>query len=73
MEVGMSASKDVAIDIDWIDEAAVATLARAAGFVLRPEELPAIAGQLRRAFEIAAPLLAYEPADDEEPGPIWRP
>jgi len=69
----MTASKDVATDIDWIDESAVATLARAAGVVLEPEELPAIVVQLRRAYEIATPLLAYDPADDEEPGPVWRP
>jgi hypothetical protein len=69
----MSASKDVAIDIDWIDESAVATLARAAGVVLKPEELPSIVMQLQRACEIASPLLAYDPADDEELGPVWRP
>jgi hypothetical protein len=69
----MSASKDVAIDIDWIDESAVATLARAAGVVLNPEELPSIVMQLQRACEIASPLLAYDPVVDEELGPVWRP
>lgn len=69
----MTASKDVAVGVDWIDEAAVTTLARAAGLPLQPEELPSIAAQLRRACEIAAPLLEYEPCDEEEPGPVWRP
>jgi hypothetical protein len=41
--------------------------------VLKPEELPSIVMQLQRACEIASPLLAYDPADDEELGPVWRP
>lgn len=69
----MTGSKDLAAGIDWIDEAAVSMLARAAGMPLRSEELPSIVVQLTRACEIAAPLLAYEPAEDEEPGPVWRP
>jgi hypothetical protein len=51
----------------------VATLARAAGVVLKPEELPSIVMQLQRACEIASPLLAYDPVVDEELGPVWRP
>lgn len=69
----MTASKDVDVGSDWIDESAVTTLARAAGLPLQAEELPSIVAQLRRAWEIAAPLLDYEPGDEEELGPVWRP
>lgn len=69
----MTLSKDAVVAVDWIDESTVATLARVAGFALQPAELPSIVAQLRRACEIASPLLAFEPEDDEELGPIWRP
>lgn len=69
----MSASDLPPPAFDGIDESAVATLATFAGFAFQPEELPAIAAQLRRACDIASPLLTCELDDDEEMGPIWRP
>lgn len=69
----MSAVNEAAVGSDWIDEAAVAVLARSAGFAFTPEELPAIAVQLRRACDIAAPLLEAALTEDEELGPTWRP
>ncbi len=69
----MTLPKVLPSDRDWIDEASVAMLARAAGYSFRPEELSEIAAQLRRAHEIAAPLLAYEPDDVDELGPVWKP
>lgn len=70
----MSASEtEVPAGTGWIDEEAVAVLARSAGFAFTPEELPAIAVQLRRACDIAAPLLDCPLQDDEELGPTWRP
>ncbi len=69
----MTLPKVLPSDRDWIDEASVAMLARAAGYSFRPEELPEITAQLRRAHEIAAPLLAYEPDDVDEFGPVWKP
>jgi len=58
---------------DAVDEAAVAMLGQFAGFAFQPDELPAIAAQLRRACDIAAPLLTCKLDDDEEPSPVWRP
>jgi hypothetical protein len=68
----MSAS-DSSVRSEWIDEAAVATLAHAAGFALAPEALAGIAVQLRRAYLIAAPLLTVDLDEHVEPGPVWRP
>lgn len=56
-----------------IDEAAVVALAKVADLVFRPEELPAIAEQLRRACAIASPLLTCELDEADDSGPIWRP
>lgn len=69
----MSASDLPPSSFDAIDETAVAMLATIAGFAFEPDELPAIAAQLRRACDIAAPLLACELNEDDELGPTWRP
>jgi len=69
----VSASVQPLPPLEEIDETAVAALAKFAGFAFEPDELPAIAAQLRRACDIASPLLTCELDEDEEMGPIWRP
>jgi len=69
----MSAPESSPPGIDGIDEAAVLALAKMADLVLRPDELPAIVEQLRRACAIASPLLTCDLDEEDEAGPIWRP
>jgi hypothetical protein len=70
---GVSVSEPFRASFEGITEADVAVLMQFAGFAFQPDELPAIAAQLRRACEIAAPLLTCELGEDEEPGPTWQP
>jgi len=69
----MNATDRCAANPEWIDEAAVATLARAAGFSFAPEALAGIVDQLQRAYLIAAPLLPADLDEHVEMGPVWRP
>ena len=69
----MRALESLPAAIDGIDEAAVLTLAKMVNLVLRPDELPAIVEQLRRACAIASPLLTCDLDEEDESGPIWRP
>jgi hypothetical protein len=69
----MGATENSAAQPEWMDEAAVALLGRAAGFSFAPEALAGIAEQLHRAHVIAAPLLSADLDEHVELGPVWRP
>lgn len=56
------------IDADYVIAAAAAQ-----GLELAKERAPAVAAQLIRIGEIAAPALALELDVEDEPGPVWRP
>jgi hypothetical protein len=56
-----------------MDEKTLAAAAALVGLTLSEEQIPVVLDQLRRAAQIAQPVLDAPLAPEDEPAPIWTP